>query len=106
MFEEITPEQANERLQANPEVKLLDVREEWEYERARLPQGILVTQELAREIIEQWPRDTEIICYCHHGNRSAYAALYLAQNGFTRVANLTGGIDAWSQTVDPSIPRY
>ena len=43
---------------------------------------------------------------CHHGSRSAQVAQWLARNGFTRVHNLAGGIDAWSRLVDPAVPRY
>jgi rhodanese-related sulfurtransferase len=43
---------------------------------------------------------------CHHGGRSMQVAMFLAQHGFERVANVAGGIDAWSRDVDPSVPRY
>ena len=52
------------------------------------------------------PPDREIIVFCHHGARSAQVATYLLRNGYSRVRNLAGGIDAWSSLVDPSIPRY
>ena len=47
-----------------------------------------------------------IACLCHHGTRSQRVALFLAANGFSRVANIAGGIDAWSAEVDGSVPRY
>jgi len=50
--------------------------------------------------------DADIVVYCHHGVRSANVAAFLAHRDFTSVANLTGGIDRWSLTVDPSLPRY
>jgi rhodanese-related sulfurtransferase len=46
------------------------------------------------------------VVVCHHGVRSAQVAMYLAQNGFEHVLNLSGGIDAWSEDADPSTPRY
>jgi len=52
------------------------------------------------------PADREVIVLCHHGARSAQVAMYLLRNGFSRVRNLAGGIDAWSASVDSSIPRY
>ena len=51
-------------------------------------------------------RNAEIFVLCHHGMRSAHVADYLAEQGFTRVGNVTGGIDAWALMVDPSVPRY
>jgi rhodanese-related sulfurtransferase len=50
--------------------------------------------------------DRETVVVCHHGVRSAQVAMYLAQNGFEHVLNLSGGIDAWSEDADPSTPRY
>ncbi len=90
----------------NPDLRLLDVREPWEYQTAAIENSLPVGQEQAKEIIEQWDRSTPIVCVCHHGLRSLQACQFLAQQGFTDVSNLTGGIDAWSLEVDPSIPRY
>ena len=47
-----------------------------------------------------------IAVLCHHGTRSQRVALFLAGNGFERIVNIAGGIDAWSQQVDPAVPRY
>ena len=47
-----------------------------------------------------------VACLCHHGGRSQRVAMFLAQQGFANVANIAGGIDAWSQERDPSVPRY
>ncbi len=47
-----------------------------------------------------------VACLCHHGNRSQRVAMFLAANGFTHVANIAGGIDAWTLEVDSSVPRY
>lgn len=55
--------------------------------------------------LEEW-RDRDVVCMCHHGMRSAYALQILESAGFTRVRNLTGGIDAWSLRVDPTIRQY
>lgn len=105
-IEELTPEDARQRLASNAEIKLLDIRQPMEYEIVHLPNSILVTDEVAREILDTWSRDTEIVCYCHHGIRSYQAAMALKEHGFQKVAHITGGIDAWAQTVDPSLPRY
>jgi monothiol glutaredoxin len=52
------------------------------------------------------PKDTPLAFLCHHGGRSAQAAMYFAQQGFGDLYNVVGGIDAWSQQVDPQIPQY
>ena len=50
--------------------------------------------------------DQSIACLCHHGARSQQVAMFLERQGFTRVANIAGGIDAWSLQCDPTVPRY
>ncbi len=52
------------------------------------------------------PRDRDVVLYCHVGARSAQAAVWMKANGWARVRSLAGGIDAWSQQVDPEVPRY
>ena len=68
----------------------------------------LVQQHTAanKQRANELPRDTEIVVHCKMGGRSAKAAAYLRQLGYERVLNLTGGIKAWAQTVDPSMPTY
>ena len=55
---------------------------------------------------EEIPQDRDVVVYCHVGARSAQAAVWLKASGWTRVRSLAGGIDAWSQQVDPEVPRY
>jgi len=86
-------------------VVLLDVREPEEVALARLPGSVHIPWGDSRRLHELDP-DAQIVVYCHHGIRSANVAAYLVQRDFTDVANLAGGIDAWSLTVDPSLPRY
>jgi rhodanese-related sulfurtransferase len=56
--------------------------------------------------IHELDRGREIVVYCHHGVRSRKVAEFLVRQGFSRVANLAGGIDAWSLHVDSRVPRY
>ena len=77
-----------------------------EYEIARIEGCRLVDDALAKEIVETWPKDTPIVTVCHHGVRSLDAAVYLRGQGFTKTRSMSGGIDVWSMTVDPSVPRY
>ena len=93
---------------------VLDVREPWELQTASVRvNGFTLVHIPMRDIPAQLAElqrahgpDQPIACLCHHGMRSLQVATYLAQNGFTQVVNLDGGIDAWSQQVDPSVPAY
>ena len=85
---------------------LLDVREPWEYERARLVGAqLLPMRELPGRLQELDPAQ-DIVAICHHGGRSRQVAMFLEKNGFSKVHNLVGGVDAWSRTVDPAVPIY
>jgi rhodanese-related sulfurtransferase len=102
---EISPTEAA-ALMKEGKVTLIDVRTPGEYEIARIEGCRLVDETLAKEIVETWPKDTPIITVCHHGVRSLNAAVYLRQQGLTQTRSMSGGIDLWSMSVDPAIPRY
>jgi rhodanese-related sulfurtransferase len=85
---------------------LLDVRESWEREAARLPDTLDIPMMEIPQRLAELPRDRDIVVMCHGGVRSLKVAYFLAQNGFTQVTNLTGGIHAWACDVDPSIGTY
>jgi rhodanese-related sulfurtransferase len=95
--------------QATPPL-VLDVREPWEVQVASVqPEGfellaIPMNQIPAR--LAELPHDRPIACLCHHGMRSQQVAAFLAQRGFDDVANIAGGIDAWSGEKDSGVPRY
>jgi monothiol glutaredoxin len=92
-------------LKANDVLELLDVRTPEERAMAAIPGAVLLNeQEAAR--IESMPRDTQLVLYCHHGGRSQQAAEQFISLGFSQVFNVIGGIDAWSQEIDPDVPRY
>ena len=103
---EITPAEVVEILKSNAPVRLIDVRTPQEYEIARIEGCILVDDNLAKEIVDEWPKETHIITVCHHGVRSLNAAVFLKGKGFENVQSMSGGIDAWSAVVDSGIPRY
>jgi rhodanese-related sulfurtransferase len=84
---------------------LLDVRESWEFERARIEGAQLVPMREVPNRLGEIKQDREIVAICHHGGRSMQVALFLEKAGY-RVHNLTGGVDAWSRTVDPTVPLY
>ena len=93
---------------------VLDVREPWEVETSSVkPDGFTLLHipmqsipDRIAELKDMHGADHPIACLCHHGMRSLQVANYLAQNGFADVVNLQGGINAWSQEIDPSVPCY
>ena len=89
---------------------VLDVREPWELQTASIhAQGFETLAVPMRSIPEQvaaLDRQRPIACLCHHGMRSQSVAAFLVQHGFERVANITGGISAWSRELDASVPQY
>lgn len=85
---------------------LLDVREPWEFQTCHIAGARHVPMnELASRLAELDP-DAEMVAICHHGARSLQAAYFLSRQGFERVHNLAGGVDAWARTVDPAMPVY
>jgi rhodanese-related sulfurtransferase len=112
MFEEMAPAELVSRCRSGERWQLVDVREPWEVELARVgptPRMPVSNIPLA-EIPARHPEleaSVPVAVLCHSGGRSARAAAFLVQEGrFSRVSNVSGGIDAWSVTVDPAIPRY
>jgi adenylyltransferase/sulfurtransferase len=107
-FGETSAAALSARRAAGERLLLLDVREADEVARARIegatwiPLGEL---EARVEELAAWRGDT-VVAHCHHGARSARACALLAERGFRRLENLRGGIEAWSLTVDPAVPRY
>jgi rhodanese-related sulfurtransferase len=85
---------------------LVDVREPWEVEKARLPETLVIPMREVPARLGELDEDREVVAFCHHGGRSLQVAIFLEKQGFKRVHNLAGGIDAWSRTVDPSVPLY
>lgn len=85
---------------------LLDVREAWEHERARIANSVLIPMGEIQGRLAELDPDAEVVVICHHGGRSMQVAAFLERQGFSKVHNLTGGVDAWARTVDPSMPVY
>jgi len=104
--DEITPAALAARLERGEEPLLLDVREPYEWAIARLPGARLVPLNSLPDALDTLDRSEEIVVYCHHGPRSAAAVDWLREQGFDRARNLVGGIDRWTQDVDPSMRRY
>lgn len=112
MIEQVHPAALGEwfeRDRAAPHL-LLDVREPWEVQAASVrPQGFKLLPIPMNEVpsrIAELDADARIACLCHHGARSQHVAAFLERHGYENVANVAGGIDAWSLQRDGSVPRY
>ena len=104
---EITPEEfLAQRAGATPPT-LLDVREPWENATAALPGSILIPMnEIPSRAHTELDPDAAYVVYCHHGARSLSVTMWLRNQGFDHVQSLIGGVDHWSRTMDPTVPRY
>lgn len=102
---EITPVQLKSRLDAGDDLFILDVREPHEYQICHLEGHLIPLNDLPRRVGEL-DSAREIVVHCRSGQRSAQAVEFLQKAGFKKVANLAGGILAWSDQVDPSVPKY
>lgn len=94
------------RMQHEPPLFLLDVREPNEFEYARIENSVLIPLNQIPQRLGELNPQQDIVVICHHGVRSNQACMYLVNSGFEKVSNLTGGIDAWSSACDSSVPRY
>ena len=100
----LSPSDLKARL-GEPLLRILDIRTREEFEAVAIPGSRLMTQEVMQEAMN-WPRDTEIVLIDHTGSRALDAAAYFSGHGFTRVRGLAGGIDAYSEKADSTLPRY
>lgn len=93
-------------LQAGHAPVLLDVREPWEWNLCRLPDAILIPMGELPARLNELDKEAVTVVICHHGVRSYRAARYLETAGFGDVINLSGGVQAWADEIDPAMPRY
>lgn len=106
---EITPKEVKRRQDSGEKLYLIDVREPHEYAIARLEGAQLIPMRTvpgALQTLEAHADDGTLIVYCHHGVRSLNVANWLREQGIEACQSMAGGIDAWSLSVDPSVPRY
>jgi adenylyltransferase/sulfurtransferase len=102
---EIQPEELKRRLDAGEDIFVLDVREPHEYQICSIHGNLIPLGDLPRRVHEL-DSSREIVVHCKSGARSAKAVDFLRQSGFKRVSNLAGGILAWADRVDPTLPKY
>jgi rhodanese-related sulfurtransferase len=105
-YETLSPEELKERMARGDRLEVIDVREPEEYEIARIEGARLLPLSRFPEWAGTLDPESEIVFMCHHGIRSAQVCYYLAREGFRKLYNLSGGIDAWSCEVDRDVPRY
>ncbi len=85
---------------------LLDVREPWEFEIARLEGSVHMPMRTVPARVQELDPQAETVVICHHGGRSQQVSMFLERSGFTGIYNLAGGVDAWARQVDPAMAKY
>lgn len=104
---EITPAEVKSKLDAGEEFVLLDVREPWEFETARIDGAKLIPMgDVPSRAHQELDPEEAIVVVCHHGVRSMNVTVWLRQQGFEKAQSMRGGIDAWSLGVDGKVPLY
>ncbi|HEX5476315.1 MAG TPA: rhodanese-like domain-containing protein [Burkholderiales bacterium] len=86
--------------------QLLDVREPWEFETCSIAGSRHIPMGEIPGRYGEVDAQTDLVVICHHGGRSLQVAAFLEKNGYARVHNLSGGVHAWAQSVDPAMPVY
>ncbi len=102
---QMSVQELKRRIDSGDKLLVLDVREPYEYQIANIGGKLIPMNEVPKRLNEI-DRDREIIVHCLMGGRSQRVAEFLVQNGYEKVSNLSGGIKAWSEQIDPSVPKY
>ena len=103
---EISPEEVKAKSNQGGEFMLLDCREPWEYQTARMEGAVNIPMGEIPARVQELDPDGHIIVVCHHGVRSLSVTAWLRQQGFEKAQSMTGGIDRWSRAIDPKVPIY
>jgi rhodanese-related sulfurtransferase len=104
---EITPEEVKAEQGRGSNFLLLDVREPWELETAQIAGATSMPMgDIQSRAHQELDPDGHIVVVCHHGVRSLSVTHWLRQQGFESVQSMSGGIDAWSRRIDPTVPQY
>ena len=105
-YKKITPEEFSLLLEEGEEWQLLDVRESWEIEISRLPNSIFIPMNEVLSRVNELDKEKPVAIICRSGVRSAIIAETLSLYPFTEIANIEGGINEWSKTLDNNIKEY
>ena len=104
---EITPEEVKAKIDRRDSFTLLDVREPWEFETARIDNAKLIPMgDVPSRAHQELDPDEDVVVFCHHGVRSMNVTVWLRQQGFEKAQSMRGGIDAWSRKVEAKVPLY
>ncbi|MDQ3650988.1 MAG: rhodanese-like domain-containing protein [Acidobacteriota bacterium] len=106
LYDTITPTELHERMKRGEPIRVIDVREPAEHDVASVDGAELLPLSRFDEWADTLDPADELIVMCHHGIRSGQVCAFLARQGFQKLHNLSGGIDAWSIEVDRGVPRY
>lgn len=107
MFKEFSPKQLKDHLEnTTKQPILLDVREPWEFKRCYIENSKLIPMRQVPNVLQEFDPDEEIVVICHHGIRSRVVANYLVQHEYSKVINLSTGIDGWARDIDTDMPIY
>jgi rhodanese-related sulfurtransferase len=105
-MQDISVEELVRKHEADPNLVLVDVRDADELETVSVAWATWIPLPELPQRLGELDKNAEIALMCHHGGRSARAAAFLSAQGFTRVYNVDGGVDAYAQRIDPSLARY
>ncbi len=103
---EITPREVKDLLARNDKVLFVDVREQWEYDTARIAGSVLIPLGDIPANLQRLENAEQVVFFCHHGMRSLDAAAWLRAQGVEGARSMSGGIERWSTEIDPSVTRY
>lgn len=104
---EITPEDLKSLLKSDSDIVVLDVREPWEFETAKIGNSKHIPMnDIPARFNQELDPEEHIVVVCHHGVRSMNVTSWLRQQGFEKVQSLRGGIDRWARQIDPKVPVY
>jgi rhodanese-related sulfurtransferase len=107
-IQQLQPHQLRDWLrdQSRPAPILLDVREPWEVQICKIEGSVAIPMNSISNLHSTLKTDVDTVVVCHHGGRSMQVALFLERNGFTKLHNLSGGVDAWARQIDPAMTVY
>jgi sulfur-carrier protein adenylyltransferase/sulfurtransferase len=103
---ELSPQDLSDKMKSDEDFLLIDVREEYEWEICHIEGAKLIPLRMIKDVEKTLAKDKDLVLYCHHGMRSLSALETLRSCGFSRLLNLTGGIAAWGDEIDPEMPQY
>jgi rhodanese-related sulfurtransferase len=104
---EVAPEELKTLLESDSDIVVLDVREPWEFETARIENSKHIPMnDIPARFNQELDAEKHMVVVCHHGVRSMNVTAWLRKQGFEKVQSLRGGIDRWARQIDPKVPVY